>query len=214
MNAVFALGNRASAEEIRARLTDRLRCHAATPYRRTGRGGELNRHAIDHVERRRMKKEPKRRIAETMSNRIAQMLNGTKKLLLVSSGVAAFVGPLVIGIGQAPPIALAQSIAVFEVASVRPTPKGAPRDTGRRRPSDGPTPQQLQSGTFDFGAALLEYIELAYGAKVYQFSESLPRELYDQYDIRAKAGREVSEAEARAMFRSLLEERFKLKGAG
>jgi len=120
-------------------------------------------------------------------------------------------GALVIGVGQAPQIALAQPVAVFDVASVKPTPKGAPRDPNRRRPSDGPSPEQLRSGTFDFGAVLLEYIELAYGAKLHQFSQPLPREVYDQYDITAKAGREVSEAEARAMFRSLLEQRFKLK---
>jgi len=99
---------------------------------------------------------------------------------------------------------------VFEVASVRPTPPGAPRLDGPR-PSDGPTAHQLSSGSFSYSSfTLLEYIQLAYGLKLYQIPNR-PKDLVAQYDINAKAHGPITDGQARLMFQTLLEDRFKLK---
>ncbi len=124
----------------------------------------------------------------------------------------ALLGCLIAGAVAPRWVAFAQARSVFEVVSVRPTPPGTSMDLERPRPSDGPTARQLASGNFDYGrTVLIEYIEFAYGLKHYQISQPLPQGLYDQYDITVKAGRAVKPQEARLMFQSLLEDRFKLK---
>ena len=109
-------------------------------------------------------------------------------------------------------IALAQSRPQFEVASVREAGPDSRSEGGRSRPKDGTTRQQRDSGNFAYtGTVLIEYIEFAYGVKSYQWAAQPPRSLFESYDITAKAGHPVSDQEARLMFQSLLEERFKLK---
>lgn len=84
-------------------------------------------------------------------------------------------------------------------------------DAGRARPSDGPTAQQLSSGSFVYSNIVLaEYVSFAYNLKPYQLPK-IPNELLAQYDISAKAAGPVSEEQAREMFQTLLEDRFHLK---
>jgi len=113
-------------------------------------------------------------------------------------------------------VAFAQERPAFEVASVRPTPPGPP-NPGRARLSDGTTVQQRSSGTFSYSdQALQEYVKFAYGLKNYQLVQ--PRGNLQQfeplrqfYDIDAKASGPVTDQQARLMFQTLLEVRFKLK---
>jgi uncharacterized protein (TIGR03435 family) len=127
-------------------------------------------------------------------------------------GGVLLLGCLIAGAILPKTVAFAQARPAFEVASVRPTPPGTHRGTGRGRPSDGPTALQLSSGNLAYsGIVLLEYLQFAYGLKNYQISQPLPRALYEQYDITVKAGRAVKLQEARLMFQSVLEDRFKLK---
>ena len=73
-----------------------------------------------------------KRIEEIMTNRIAVKLNGGRKLLLAGAGMLAVVGPLMVGLMNAPPIrAQAPSAAghfEFEVASVKPHKNSARAD--------------------------------------------------------------------------------------
>ena len=153
-----------------------------------------------------------------LSDRVARLVTGrsyasaraseeaaaASGLLLLACGVALTLTPRI--------VALAQTRPQFEVVSVRPAGPDSRSESGRSRPKDGTSSQQRESGNFTYtGTVLIEYIEFAYGLKNYQWSPQPPRSLYESYDINAKAGRPVSDQEARLMFQSLLEERFKLK---
>jgi len=139
------------------------------------------------------------------SPRVSRARVGASAAMLLGCVIAGAVAPRWIAFAQ-------EARLAFEVASVRPTPPGSPMDPRRARPSDGLTAQQLGSGNLAYSnVVLIEYIELAYGLKNYQISQPLPRALYEQYDITVKAGRAIKLQEARLMFQSLLEDRFKLK---
>ena len=58
-----------------------------------------------------------------MANRAEQRLNRAKKFLLASAGIAAVAGPLVIGVGHAPPISAQSRVTekplAFDAASIK-----------------------------------------------------------------------------------------------
>jgi uncharacterized protein (TIGR03435 family) len=130
----------------------------------------------------------------------------------VAAGILGLMGTVVAGSLAPRWIAFAQTRAEFEVASIRPTPSELRGDPQAVRPEDGFTAQQLSSGNLNYVAnALIEYIKAAYGLKPYQLPKTLPQDLYQRYDIAAKAGGPATDAQMKLMLQTLLLDRFKLK---
>ncbi len=130
----------------------------------------------------------------------------------VAASVAVLLALVVAGSLAPRWIAFAQARPEFEVASVKPTPPEFRADPARARPRDGFTAQQLNSGNLNYsGITLIEYISDAYGLEQYQLPKALPRDVYERYDIAAKAGGPVTDQQMKLMLQNLLADRFKLK---
>jgi bla regulator protein blaR1 len=156
-----------------------------------------------------------RRIEEIMTNRIKPGVSAGRKLLLAGAGALAVMGPMGIGLMNAPPIR-AQSAGrwAFEVASVRPHASG---DRNYLPPVFHP------GGRFTFAAPLVYLIEGAYNIPMDQFRLSEGPDwigsLDSAYEIEATAPKGVihdglsvdARAEReRGMLQTLLADRFKL----
>ena len=170
-----------------------------------------------------------------MSNRIGQRLNRPKKLLLASAGVAALAGPLVIGIGHAPPIRAQSRVTtapsaqqdsgagsrerplVFDAASIKPhSGAGGGRDGG---PGSLPPLARGGSGALRLspgrvtsappGVTARKLILEAFHLAPYQLSGGAGWLDSDRFDLEAKA-EGANEYQLRQMLQTLLAERFKL----
>jgi len=112
--------------------------------------------------------------------------------------IAAFVGG--VGVISAQGRAPAQAVPAFEVASVKLSKSG---DFGYQ---SNPRP----GGYNATNVSLLLLIRFAYNLKDYEVVGGPDWVQTDRFDIAARAGRDVSNAELRVMMRSLLADRFKL----
>jgi bla regulator protein blaR1 len=157
-----------------------------------------------------------RRIEEIMTHAIKPGLNAGRKLMLVGAGALTVIGPLAIGLMNAPPIRAQASAGrwTFEVASVRPHQAG---DRNYALPVFHP------GGRFTFGAPLVYLIEGAYNISLNQLrltgGPDWINALDSAYDIEATAPKGVIHdglsANARAerergMLQALLADRLKL----
>ncbi len=154
-----------------------------------------------------------RRIEEIMTNRIAPRIDLPRRALLVAAGVLAIIGPLVIGLMEAPPLrAQAQpSQSAFEVASIRTWTGG---EIGGVHNNPG--------GLLEFRGCTLQYlVQEAFNVQPFQISGGPGWKNDDRFNIDAKppASSESSHsnppywkwpmnAEQRGMLQSLLAERF------
>ena len=112
----------------------------------------------------------------------------------------AFALTLALGHSQTPPTPRAE----FEVASIKPATVD-PRDA-RPKMSCSPDGRLLSTG-----APLKYVIEWAYDVRTDFTAPDWASEGGDRYNIEAKSGGPVSQAQCRLMTQALLEERFKLK---
>jgi bla regulator protein BlaR1 len=147
-----------------------------------------------------------KRIEEIVSNRMVRGLSVAKKLLLACAGMLAVVGPLAIGLMNAPPIQ-AQAPAghfEFEAASVR-----ASGPDGTFRSSGGPGTQDPGRITYA-SVTLKSVLATTYGVRRYQISgpSSLDSE---RYDIIAKIPAGATKEQFRQMLQALLADRFQLR---
>ena len=164
----------------------------------------------------------KERIVRIMTQRLAEKLSLSRKLLLAAIGAVTIAGPVIFGLLHAPQVR-AQSPQTssatsgitsfsYEVASIKPNKVDDGRIMFRNAPdgftANGITPKFL--------------IEFAYNLKDFQVSGAPGWAESDRYDIDAKMDeatieafkkltREQSIAQRRLMLQSLLAERFKLK---
>jgi bla regulator protein blaR1 len=146
-----------------------------------------------------------RRIEAIMMNRRALKLDRARKVLLACAGIAVFAVPLVIGLGNAPPIRGQSSDAAsprFEVASIKVSKDPAPGGNidvtpGRFRGKD---------------LALQWLILVAYRIKSDNLSGVLPSwTLSERYDIDAKTEDASGEDRILLALQTLLVDRFKLR---
>ena len=165
----------------------------------------------------------KRRVEAIMKNRTAAGLNLGKKLALGLAAAAALVGPIIIGILNAPAIQ-AQDIAdwqtkaggkmAFEVASIK-------QDTGPFRPPnfalDPGDAYATTGGRFSADFPLTVYITFAYKLSLTReqreaMTAHLPKWVTeDRFDIQAKAAdANPTKDQMRLMMQALLADRFKL----
>ena len=150
----------------------------------------------------------KKRIERIMTHRIAHGLTLGRKLLLVTTGLAAVMLPVLIGIANAPQSrAQAQAGAVtsptFEVASIRPA---APQ-TGRTRSLGGVgTKGDRVTAT---NVTLRQLLQRAYNIRPQQVTG--PSWLdSDRFDIMAKLPEGATNDQVPVMLQNLVIERFKL----
>ncbi len=142
----------------------------------------------------------KKRIEAIMANRHAARVNFSKKVLLSIAAIGAVMGPVAVGVLNAP-FARAQSHAEFDVATVKVVKPGTPENR-KITAAHGSLMMQQQS--------LSECITWAYqlnGAGQITGPAWLDTE---QFDIAAKADESTSWERLRAMLQELLAERFKL----
>jgi bla regulator protein BlaR1 len=142
----------------------------------------------------------KKRIEAIMANRHAVRVNFSKKLLLIAAAMTALVGPVVVGVLNAPRL-LAQSHAEFDVATVKLVKPGTPENI-KISAAHGSLMMQQQT--------LRDCIAWAYGlngAGQITGPEWLDSE---KYDIAAKADESTRQEQLRQMLQALLAERFKL----
>jgi uncharacterized protein (TIGR03435 family) len=144
------------------------------------------------------------------------MLNGPKKLLLASAGVAALAGPLVIGIGHVQDSAAGskQRPLVFDAASIKPnTFSGRGRDggAGLSPPRAGGalrfTPGRV--ATAQAGVTVRKMILEAFHLTQYQLSGGPGWLDSDRFDLEAKA-EGANQNQLRQMLQTLLADRFRL----
>ncbi|HEY6346526.1 MAG TPA: M56 family metallopeptidase [Bryobacteraceae bacterium] len=156
-----------------------------------------------------------KRIEDIMTNRIVFKLNTVRKLLLAGAGVLAVVGPIAIGIVNAPPIrAQAQSkeAVTFEVASVKPVAPGGgnPRfgfEPGGRFVSTVPI-QFLISVAYDLPFNPSERLT---GGPEWIRSRDGVYEIQATGAFPAGLSKKAREDRQRLMLQTLLADRFKLK---
>jgi uncharacterized protein (TIGR03435 family) len=149
----------------------------------------------------------KRRIEAIVTNRAARDLDVGRRILLISAGAVALIGPTAVGIlGSLPGRGQSHTettAPAFEAASVKPHPDGGSRD----RP-------HIEPGRITcLDISLGDLITMAYGVKGYQISG--PGWIVDRsgsvtYDVVATAGNAVGVQEVKRMLRPLLAERFHL----
>jgi bla regulator protein BlaR1 len=147
----------------------------------------------------------KRRIETIMANRHSVRVNFSKKLLLGVAAIAAVIGPVAIGVMNAP-AGRAQSRSAarleFEVASVKP-----------HKPEAGPlrVSSSVENGRLNYiNVTLKNCIRQAYGLRPYQISGGPGWLTDDRYDVIAKAAGPASKAQIMLMLQTLLADRFKL----
>jgi uncharacterized protein (TIGR03435 family) len=173
-------------------------------------------------------------IEVTMSNRIGQILKGPRNFLLARGGVAALVGPLVIGIGH-PPAIRAQSRVTTAAAPQQDSAAGSKEKSltfeaasikafsgsgggGRGGATDVNLPRDISGGvrfppgrvvSAPGGVTARKMILEAFHLTQYQLSGG-PRWLdSDRFALEAKAGG-ANENQLRQMLQTLLADRFKL----
>lgn len=160
----------------------------------------------------------KRRIEGIMAQRIGERLGTAKKVLLAAAGALAVVGPIAIGLLNAPP-GIAQTPETFEVASIRPS------DPSRY----GHSGIGFSHGNFTAESVTIKsLIEAAYDVHPFQISSRSKLIDAEQYDVKAKADHSLdinpqntTEPELKALLeqkrltqlrlQALLADRFKLK---
>jgi bla regulator protein blaR1 len=150
----------------------------------------------------------KQRIEAIMANRPRLNLSLPKKVGLMLAGILAVAIPVILGITNARELrAQAQSVAKFEVASVRPSP-----------PLQLPLRAPFRAGMFiDGGHVEIRYMSLrdliivAYRIKPFQLTETPDWMTTEVFDIMAAIPAGVSKANVPEMLQSLLTERFGLK---
>ena len=117
----------------------------------------------------------------------------------VMLGMAVFCAMTVAGLAQ-------QSSPRFEVASIK-----LWRPASTPVASAGVAPARGGSDRFNRTATLAGLITFAYGVRDHQLSGGPDWVRTERYEVAARAGREVSPPEVRAMVKTLLEERFTLR---
>jgi bla regulator protein blaR1 len=153
--------------------------------------------------------DPKKRVKSIMSGELGCGLSPFRKLVLWGAGVVSIVGPLIFGVCHAiisAPEARAQTkeaAASFEVASIKPGDPSArgwslpPAVNGRFRATNVPV------------RALLGYVyQTANRSRISGGPSWIDSE---RFDIEAKAGANLPEAQIRPMVLKLLQDRFALK---
>jgi bla regulator protein blaR1 len=142
----------------------------------------------------------KKRIEAIMANRHAVRVNFSKKLLLAVAAIGAVMGPVAVGVLNAPP-SWAQSHAEFDVATVKLVKPGTPENR-KITASHGTLMMEQQT--------LSDCIAWAYNLTA--ASEITGPEWIEseKYDIAAKASETATQEELRAMLQTLLAEKFKL----
>lgn len=146
----------------------------------------------------------KQRIERIIGNRIAHQLDWRRKVLLVTAGMLAVTGPIIIGVAHAP-IAQAQSQAPtrlqFDVASVKP-------DESGRAGSDG---FQVAYGTLTVrNVSLKMLIQAAYRTQGPRILGGPTWLSSDRYDVIAKGPATANKEQVWLMLQSLLADRFKV----
>jgi bla regulator protein BlaR1 len=143
----------------------------------------------------------KKRIESIMANRRSARVGVFKKVLLVGAAIGVAIGPVVVGVLNAP-LGLAQSHEEFDVASVKVFKRGSRPENRKITVGHGTLTMQQQT--------LRECIKWAYGLTT--ASQITGPEWIDseEYDVTAKAEESATQDEMRAMLRALLAERFKL----
>jgi uncharacterized protein (TIGR03435 family) len=150
----------------------------------------------------------RKRIRGIMLHRPTHKLDAGKRLLLLIAGIAAVVGPVALGILNAPQVkaqsqATASPAPAFEVASIRPGQEKS-RPTRRLNPT----------GIEYTGFTLRMLISEAYNVIGFSVSnaDSRSRDLLDRgtFDIAAKTDHEVPKEQLMRMLQTLLTDRFKL----
>ena len=143
----------------------------------------------------------KKRIEAIMANRHAVRVNFSKKLLLGVAAIGAVMGPVAVGVLNAP-AGLAQSHAEFDVATVKLIKPGSQPENRKITAAHGSLMMQQQT--------VRDCITWAYGLTA--ASQITGPEWLDseQYDIAAKAAETATQEDLRRMLQALLAERFKL----
>ncbi len=147
----------------------------------------------------------KKRIEDIMARGVAHNLGLARKLLLTTIAIAAVVGPIALGLLNAPRIhaqspTSATAALQFEVASIKPSNSGsrgfsAQHDVGRFTASN---------------ASLQNLIEMAYQVKNLQISGAPAWLNSERFDIVAKAPPNTPRSQILSMLGPLLVDRFKL----
>jgi len=143
----------------------------------------------------------KKRIEAIMANRHAVRVNFSKKLMLGVAAIGAVMGPVAVGVLNAP-AGLAQSHAEFDVASVKLVKPGSQPENRKITASHGSLMMQQQT--------LRECITWAYGLTAASQITGPGWLDSEQYDIAAKASETSTQEDLRRMLQALLAERFKL----
>ena len=143
----------------------------------------------------------KRRIEAIMANRHAARVNFSKKVLLAAAAIAAVMGPVVVGVLNAP-FAIAQAHAEFDVATVKLFKPGSRPENRKITATHGSLMMEQQT--------LRECIQWAYNLTA--ASQITGPEWLDteEFDIAAKADESTTPEQLRAMVQALLADRFKL----
>jgi bla regulator protein BlaR1 len=151
----------------------------------------------------------RKRLERILARQLVHKLSLAKRLLLASAGFIAIVGPLAIGLVNAPAIR-AQSTKpaggeqpAFEVASIKP----ARDDADGRSVTHSPGARLTTSN-----ATLKQLIYLAYQVMPFQVSGGPNWVNSDGFDIEAKAANsKATQEQFRRMIQTLLADRFQLK---
>jgi len=146
----------------------------------------------------------KRRIEVIMSNRVAEKLDGRRKILLAAAGAAAVALPMLVGSLDAPRLS-AQTAAEpwpkFAVTSVKPNKTNCCVSGGVGN-----------GGSLNRNLTLRMLIGTAYRVQEFQISGGPGWIASDRFDVEGKAEDPKADFDQlRLMLRSLLEDRFKLK---
>ena len=150
----------------------------------------------------------KKRIEAIIANRPVLNLNLPKKVGLMLAGILAVAIPVILGVTNAPELrAQAESVAKFEVASVKPSP-----------PLQLPIVKPFRAGiSMDAGHVDIRLMSLrdlaivAYRIRPFQLTGGPDWMAWDVFDIVATIPVGVSKARVPEMLQSLLAERFGLR---
>lgn len=142
----------------------------------------------------------KKRLKSILRGKLARDLNWPTKLALVSVSVAAIVGPVSLGVSNAPAARAQSSATTFEVASVKPNKSG----------SQATLAPGLRNGTLSArNASLKVLIRYAYGVSDLQIVGPSWLDA-DRFDLAGKAPQGVADNQLMPMLQALLKERFHL----
>ena len=150
----------------------------------------------------------KKRLESILARRPADNLTLVRKWLLASAGLVAIVGPIAVGLMNAPVScaespAVIQALPAFEVASVKPAPVGATERSLTHKPG----PRLVTSN-----ATVKMLVFLAYQVMPFQVSGGPAWLQSDGFDIEAKAADpKTTPHQFQQMIQRLLAERFHLR---